>query len=63
MYMGTHFLARLGRSKDTDDRESRLLRYLRSADIAAKYGIVLGWCCLIVVDAVQPHAKDFHDGR
>lgn len=61
MDMGTHLLARLGCAEDADDRKLRE-SLLRRAILPGELGIEFCRSCLIVVNAVETYAEEFHGG-
>lgn len=62
MNMGADFLASLRRSEHPDNRDPGLFTQLRWPHIISKRGVIFGWDGLVVVNAVQPHAENVHDG-
>lgn len=61
MNMSTNFLTSLGRAKDSHHRKFGFLLDLRRMSIIPELRVILGWCGLVMVDAVQSHPKDIHD--
>lgn len=62
MNMSADFLTSFCSAKDSDYRDLGLLRYLRWFDITSKEGIELGGRRLVMIEAVQPNAKEIHQG-
>lgn len=60
--MGAHFLPCFGRPKHPNDWNSGFLIQLRLVYIVAKLRVIFRRDSLIMVYAVQPHAKDVHGG-
>jgi hypothetical protein len=60
MNMRANLLASFCAAKDSDDGNFGLLVNLRGLDIVSEEGIEISRSRLVIIDAVQPDAKEFH---